>query len=164
MSNFYNGIYRRVINWFKGRNDGYYYNPRTLTPNQKKWIDRYIRLSGDDRQDYHNPPDEYHIVYEWENGWIDFTEMDDTFWIWTLYSHREGDKNPSIDGLDKGNGGDAIKMAAKMARERGYTTIDWDTHRKPEAWKKATKEEGNLKVVSSQIRINLFEKRLDIDS
>ena len=45
MSNFYNGTYRRVINWFKGRNDGYYYNPRTLTPNQKKWIDRYIRLS-----------------------------------------------------------------------------------------------------------------------
>ena len=43
MSNFYNGIYRRVINWFKGRNDGYYYNPRTLTPNQKKWIDRYIQ-------------------------------------------------------------------------------------------------------------------------
>ena len=158
----------RFKKWWKGgkqeTNEGtYYYNPQGLTPKQELWKDRYLKLSGDPIEAFSDIPDEYHIVYEWKNGWVDFSETKDTFWIWTLYSHREGDTDKSIDGLDKGRGGDAIIKAAQMARDRGYTTIDWDTHRNPTSWLRALKEEGKLSVVSSQIRLNLFEKRLDKD-
>ena len=155
--------------WLKGNKDvkshgTYYYNPQKLTPNQLKWKDRYLQLSGDDEEAFFDIPDEYHIVYEWKNGWVDFTEMENTFFIWTLYSHREGDKDKSIDGLDKGKGGDAIIKAANMARVRGYNTIEWDTHRKPDSWSKALLEEGVVEVISSEIRLTLNEKRLDIDN
>ncbi len=57
----------------------YYYNPRTLTPNQERWKDRYCQLSTDNPEDFEFIPEEYHIVYEWENGWLDYTEQEDTF-------------------------------------------------------------------------------------
>tara|TARA_B100000131_G_scaffold129981_1_gene126821 strand:+ start:68 stop:547 length:480 start_codon:yes stop_codon:yes gene_type:complete len=159
-------MWNKLKRWLRGnisvREHGtYYYNPKKLTPNQIKWKDRYLKLSGDPQDAFGDIPEEYHIVYEWENGWIDFTEMEDTFWIWTLYSHR---KELDKDGLDKGKGGDAIIKAANMARVRGYTTIDWDTHRNPEAWRRALVEEGEVEVVSSQIKLHLNEKRLDINN
>ena len=73
---------------------------------------------------------------------------------------KENDK----DGLDMNKGGDAIKIAGNMARVRGYKTMKWDTHRNPRAWKLACKEEGKVRVISSEVEIELFEKRLDIDN
>ena len=136
----------------------YYYNPRDLTPNQEKWKDRYLKLSTDAPEAFEDIPEEYHIVLEWENGWLDYSEQEDTFFVWSLYSHRnETDK----DGLDLNKGGDAIRKAGDFARSRGYKTMTWDTHRNPKAWELACKKEGKVKVISSEIRIELFEKRLD---
>ena len=139
----------------------FYYNPRKLTPNQEKWKDRYLKLSTDSKEDFEFIPEEYHIVLEWENGWLDYSEQEDTFFVWSLYSHRnETDK----DGLDLNKGGDAIKKAGDFARRRGYKTMEWDTHRSPRAWEMACKKEGKVKVISSEIQIELFKKRLDIDN
>tara|TARA_Y100000593_G_C4125858_1_gene244924 strand:+ start:89 stop:580 length:492 start_codon:yes stop_codon:yes gene_type:complete len=152
--------------WISGgklvtKNGIYYYNPRTLTPNQEKWKDRYLKLSTDEPEAFEEIPEEYHIVYEWENGWLDYSTYPDEFFVWSLYSHRkENDK----DGLDMNKGGDAIKIAGNMARVRGYKTMKWDTHRNPRAWKLACKEEGKVRVVSSEVEIELFKKRLDINN
>ena len=74
----------------------YHKDPKELTPNQIKWMDRYLTLSGDDYETFIDPPTEYHEVYEWKNGWCDYTVEGDVLWIWTLYSHRDDDK----DGLN----------------------------------------------------------------
>ena len=153
-------------NWISGRKkvtkDGtYYYNPRWLTPNQIKWRDRYLKLSTDDPEAFEDIPEEYHIVYEWKDGWLDYSEQKDTFFVWSLYSHRVGDKDKTIDGLDMNRGGDAIQRAGHMARVRGYKTMDWDTHRNPKSWEFACKAEGRVKVISSEVRIELYKKRLD---
>ena len=42
--------------------------------------------------------------------------------------------------------------------------MEWDTHRNPKSWEIACKEEGKVRVISSEIRIDLYEKRLDIDN
>ena len=49
-----------------------YKNPQELTPNQKKWMNRYLELSGDELKYYTEPISKYHEVYEWDNGWIDY--------------------------------------------------------------------------------------------
>ena len=157
----------RFKKWWNGgkeiTKDGvFYYNPQKLTPKQELWKERYLSLSGDPEDAFRDIPDEYHIVFEWENGWVDFSETKDTFWIWTLYSHRN--TSSDIDGLQMNKGGDAMTRAAQMARDRGYTTIDWDTHRNPEAWRRALVPEGKVDVISSQIRLHLRKKRLDIDN
>ena len=67
----------------------YHKDPKELTPNQIKWMDRYLLKSGDDYETFADPPSEYHEVCEWKNGWCDYTVDGDILWIWTLYSHRE---------------------------------------------------------------------------
>ena len=160
-----NKLSKLFPSWISGgkleTEDGiYYYNPRTLTPNQKRWKDRYLKLSTDEPEAFEDIPDEYHIVYEWENGWLDYSTTDE-FFVWSLYSHRKEDDK---DGLDMNKGGDAIKIAGNMARVRGYKTMKWDTHRNPRAWELACKEEGKVRVISSEVEIELFKKRLDIDN
>ena len=136
----------------------FYYNPRKLTPNQERWKDRYLKLSTDAPEAFEDIPEEYHIVLEWENGWLDYSEQEDTFFVWSLYSHRnETDK----DGLDLERAGEAIRKAGNFARSRGYKSMEWDTHRSPKAWELICKKEGKVKVISSEVRIELFEKSLD---
>jgi len=131
-----------------------YRDPRKLTPNQEKWISRYLELSGDDEDTYSGVPEEYHEVIEWDNGWIDYSLEDDVLWIWTLYSHQED----SDDGLKRGKPGEAIEMAYRVALKNNCKYLDFDTQRDPTDWIKATKKWGDLKVVSRQIRVTLNEK------
>ena len=37
-----------------------YICPEELTPNQAKWMDRYLLLSKDSEETYAVPPEEYH--------------------------------------------------------------------------------------------------------
>tara|TARA_B100000131_G_scaffold32976_1_gene30575 strand:+ start:361 stop:786 length:426 start_codon:yes stop_codon:yes gene_type:complete len=132
-----------------------YICPDELTPNQAKWMDRYLLLSKDSEEIYAVPPDEYHEVIEWENGWIDYSVgEDDTLWIWTLYSHQED----SDDGLKRGKPGEAIRMAYKVARENGCKHLEFDTNRETKDWIEATKRWGKLEVVSRQMKVTLYDE------
>ena len=143
--------------WISGgkkvtRDGTYYYNPRELTPNQIKWRDRYLKLSTDNPEAFEDIPEEYHIVLEWENGWLDYSEQENTFFVWSLYSHRkENDK----DGLDLNKGGDAMDIAANLAKKLNCRYIEFDTHRDPKEWELCFKKYGKMKVVSRQIRLDL---------
>jgi len=128
-------------------------NPEELTPNQIKWMDRYLILSGDDYEAFIDPPNEYHEVCEWKTGWCDYTIDGDILWIWTLYSHRE-EEFPS-DGLSIGKGGDAMDVAVDIARDNNCKYIDFDTTRKVNSWKQSTKKHGTTKVMSRQMRVTL---------
>ena len=128
-----------------------YTNPQQLTPNQKKWLSRYVELSGDEWDAVVEPPAEYHEVYEWENGWIDYTIENGIFWVWTLYSHNDGNR----DGLSEGKSGDAIEIGINLAKKLGCRYIEFDTHRDPKEWELCTKKYGKIKIVSRQIRLDL---------
>ena len=132
-----------------------YKNPQELTPNQKKWLSRYVDLSGDEWDAVIEPPAEYHEVYEWENGWCDYTVEDEVLWIWTLYSHNDGEE----DGLKKGKGGEAMEVAVKIAKENGCQYIDFDTHRTTKEWKTSTKKHGKLEVKSRELRVVLKKNK-----
>tara|TARA_Y100000593_G_scaffold77005_1_gene142459 strand:- start:529 stop:939 length:411 start_codon:yes stop_codon:yes gene_type:complete len=132
-----------------------YKNPQDLTPNQKKWMERYLKLSGDPIAQFLLPPIEYHEVYEWENGWIDYSIRDEQFWVWTLYSHRDS----SDDGLKRGKSGDAIDIGVTIAKKNGCKYIDFDTHRDDRAWEMVTKKYGKTKVISRQIRLTLTKEK-----
>ena len=99
----------------------YHKDPKELTPNQIKWMDRYLLKSGDDYETFADPPSEYHEVCEWKNGWCDYTVDGDVLWIWTLYSHRTADQ----DGLDMGKGGDAMDVAVEIAKDNNCLYIDF---------------------------------------
>ena len=43
---------------------------------QEKWKDRYLKLSTDEPEAFEEIPEEYHIVYEWENGWLDYSQWE----------------------------------------------------------------------------------------
>ena len=116
-----------------------YTNPQQLTPNQKKWLSRYVELSGD----------------EWDSGWCDYTIDDEVLWIWTLYSHNDGEE----DGLKKGKGGEAMEVAVKIAKENGCQYIDFDTHRTTKEWETSTKKHGKLEVRSRELRVVLKKNK-----
>ena len=122
-----------------------YKNPNTLTPNQTKWLDRYLDKSGD-TEDLLEPPNEYHEVYEWKDGWIDFTVDDESFWVWSIYS----DKPDTNLGMVE-----AFKIAIDIAKEKKCVYIDWDSRRPLSAWKRLTKNIGKVEVVTRQLRIEL---------
>ena len=128
-----------------------YKNPQDLTPNQKKWMNRYLELSGDELKYYTEPISKYHEVYEWDNGWIDYTIENGIFWVWTLYSHNDGNR----DGLSEGKSGDAIEIGINLAKKLGCRYIEFDTHRDPKEWELCTKKYGKIKIVSRQIRLDL---------
>ena len=133
----------------------YHKNPKELTPNQIKWMDRYLLKSGDDYETFVEPPSEYHEVCEWKNGWCDYTVDGDVLWIWTLYSHRTADQ----DGLDMGKGGDAMDVAVEIARDNNCLYIDFDTQRTVKSWKSSTKKHGTLKVITRQMRVTLKKNK-----
>ena len=78
-----------------------YICPEELTPNQVKWKDRYLKLSGDPDDTFDEVLEEYHEVFEWEDGWGDYTVEGDVLWIWTLYSHRDDDKDESKENEEE---------------------------------------------------------------
>jgi|TARA_R100000084_G_C4611430_1_gene128316 hypothetical protein len=122
-----------------------YKNPTTLTPNQTKWLDRYLDKSGD-TEDLLEPPNEYHEVYEWENGWIDYTVDDEIFWIWSIYSNKPDANLGMVE---------SFKIATKLAKQKKCQYIDWDTRRPFNAWKRLTKNIGKLRIITRQLRIEL---------
>ena len=122
-----------------------YKNPRTLTPNQTKWVKRYTIKSGDD-DEFLEPPNEYHEVFEWDNGWIDYTVDDDIFWIWSLYSNTPDSKLGMVE---------ALKFATELASEKKCEAIEWDTSRPTDAWQRLAKNIGTIEVVTRQLRINI---------
>lgn len=126
-------------------------NPRQLTPNQRKWMNRYLELSGDNESDFLNPPEEFHIVVEWDSGWCDYSVDANVLWIWSLYSHNDG----QADGLSEGKGGDAMEMAVKIAKNEDCEYIDFDTHRQTKDWIESTKKHGKIEVISRQLRVVL---------
>ena len=122
-----------------------YKNPNTLTPNQNKWLDRYLEKSGDP-EELLDPPNEYHEVYEWKDGWIDFTTEEGSFWIWSIYSNK-----PDVNiGMVE-----ALKIAVNLAKEKKCESIDWDTRRPLKAWQRLAKNIGKIEVVTRQLRIEL---------
>ncbi len=120
-------------------------NPKTLTPNQTKWLDRYLEKSGD-TEDLLEPPNEYHEVYEWKDGWIDFTVDDESFWIWSIYSNKPDTNLGMVE---------AFKIAVDIAKEKKCESIDWDSRRSLNGWKRLTKNIGKIEVVTRQLRIEL---------
>ena len=131
-----------------------YEDPQELTPNQVKWKDRYLKLSGDPDDTFDEVLEEYHEVFEWEDGWCDYTVEGDVLWIWTLYSHRDDDK----DGLSEGKGGDAMNIAVRIAKAYKCKYIDFDTHRDTGLWISGTKKHGKIEVISRQLRVVLNEE------
>ena len=120
-------------------------NPRSLTPNQEKWLDRYLTKSGD-TEDLLEPPYEYHEVYEWKNGWIDFTVDDEIFWIWSIYSNKPDSNVGMVE---------SFKIATDLAKQKKCTAIEWDSRRPIKAWQRLTKNIGDIKIVTRQLRIEL---------
>ncbi len=120
-------------------------NPKDLTPNQTKWLDRYLEKSGD-TEDLLEPPNEYHEVYEWSDGWIDFTADEESFWIWSIYSNKPDTNLGMVE---------AFKIAVDIAKEKRCEYIDWDSRRPLNAWKRLTKNIGKIEVVTRQLRIEL---------
>ena len=132
-----------------------YEDPQELTPNQVKWKDRYLKLSGDPDDTFDEVLEEYHEVFEWEDGWCDYTVEGDVLWIWTLYSHNDGQE----DGLKKGKGGEAMEVAVKIANDNGCKYIDFDTHRTTKEWETSTKKHGKLEVKSRELRVVLKKNK-----
>mgnify|MGYP003127028134 CR=1 FL=1 len=120
-------------------------NPNTLTPNQLKWLDRYLDKSGD-TEDLLEPPNEYHEVYEWKTGWIDFTVDEESFWIWSIYSNKPDTNLGMVE---------ALKIAVDLAKERKCESIDWDSRRPLKGWERLTKNIGKVEVVTRQLRIEI---------
>ena len=114
-------------------------NPRQLTSNQKKWIDRYLDKSGDEDDVYLEPPNDYHEVCEWNNGWIDFTVDNEIFWIWSMYCN-DPDKNITMV--------ETFKLAVDLAQQRNCEAIEWDTRRSVRAWQRLAKNIGKIKIVT----------------
>tara|TARA_R100000234_G_C4934474_1_gene150028 strand:- start:47 stop:433 length:387 start_codon:yes stop_codon:yes gene_type:complete len=120
-------------------------NPRTLTPNQLKWVKRYTIKSGDD-EEFLEPPNDYHEVFEWENGWIDYTVDEEIFWVWSIYSNKPDSNLGMVE---------AFEITVELAKKRKCEVIEWDTSRPFEAWKRLTKNIGKLETVTRQLRLKL---------
>ena len=112
-------------------------NPRSLTPNQVKWVKRYTIKSGDD-DEFLEPPNDYHEVAEWDTGWIDYTVDDEIFWIWTMYSNEPDSKLGYVK---------AFKIAVELAKKNKCDAIEWDTSRPVNAWQRLAKNIGQIEVV-----------------
>jgi len=120
-------------------------NPRKLTGNQAKWVKRYTEKSGDDDM-FLDPPDDYHEVAEWDNGWVDYTAEDGVFWVWSIYTNK-----PDLNlGMVE-----AFEITVELAKKRNCNTIEWDTSRPKRAWDRLTKNIGTIEVVTRQLRINI---------
>tara|TARA_A100001201_G_scaffold106385_1_gene90992 strand:+ start:76 stop:465 length:390 start_codon:yes stop_codon:yes gene_type:complete len=120
-------------------------NPRSLTPNQVKWVKRYTIKSGDD-DEFLEPPNDYHEVAEWDTGWIDYTVDDEIFWIWTMYSNEPDSKLGYVK---------AFKIAVELAKKNKCDAIEWDTSRPVNAWQRLAKNIGQIEVVTRQLRIEI---------
>ena len=120
-------------------------NPRKLTPNQTKWVDRYT-LKAEDDAEFLEPPEDYHEVCEWENGWIDYVVDEEIFWIWSMYSNK-----PDINlGYVE-----AFKIAVDLAKKHTCEYIEWDTSRPTKAWQRLAKNIGTIELVTRQLRIKI---------
>ena len=117
-------------------------NPRSLTPNQLKWVKRYTIKSGDD-EEFLEPPNDYHEVFEWDNGWIDYTEI---FWIWTMYSNTPDSNLAMVE---------AFEFAVELAKKKNCNAIEWDTSRPTKSWQRLAKNIGKIEVVTRQLRIEI---------
>jgi hypothetical protein len=122
-----------------------YKNPRTLTPNQTKWTKRYTIKSGDDAS-FLEPPNEYHEVFEWDNGWIDYTVDDELFWIWSMYTNKPDMNIAMID---------AFQYAVNLAKKNNCNMIQWDTSRPIDAWQKLATNVGKIEIVTQQLRVRI---------
>jgi len=120
-------------------------NPRELTPNQIKWVDRYTLKSEDD-EEFLEPPNDYHEVCEWDNGWIDYTVDEEIFWIWTMYSNKPDTNLGYVE---------AFKIAVDLAKKKECNAIEWDTSRPVKAWQRLAKNIGKIEVVTRQLRIEI---------
>ena len=120
-------------------------DPKSLTPNQIKWVNRYLQKSGDDDL-FLEPPRDYHEVAEWKNGWIDFTVDDDIFWIWSMYCHKPDINIAMVEAFD---------IAVELAKKRKCEAIEWDTSRPVKAWQRLAKNIGKIEIVTRQLRIEL---------
>ena len=120
-------------------------NPRKLTPNQEKWVDRYT-LKAEDDAEFLVPPEDYHEVCEWETGWIDYVVDEEIFWIWSMYSNHP---DANIGNIE------TFKIAYKLAKKHNCTAVEWDTSRPFKAWERLCKNYGKLKVVTRQLRIEI---------
>ena len=120
-------------------------NPRKLTPNQSKWKKRYTLKSGDDG-DFLDPPDEYHEVCEWNNGWVDYTVDDEIFWIWTLYSNQPDSKLGYVE---------AFKLVVDIAKKHKCEYVEFDTSRPVANWQRLAKNIGKIEVVTRQLRLKI---------
>tara|TARA_A100001515_G_scaffold120457_1_gene103407 strand:- start:293 stop:682 length:390 start_codon:yes stop_codon:yes gene_type:complete len=123
-----------------------YKGPQKLTPNQKRWSKRYIKKSGTDF--IFEPPEEYHEVCEWENGWIDFTVDKDynVLFIHSMYCNKPDTNLAMIE---------TFKLAVDLAKQRNCNAIEWDTRRPFRAWKRLAKNIGNVKIITRQLRIEI---------
>tara|TARA_R110000851_G_scaffold36035_2_gene94329 strand:+ start:136 stop:522 length:387 start_codon:yes stop_codon:yes gene_type:complete len=120
-------------------------NPRKLTPNQLKWVKRYTIKSGDD-EEFLEPPNEYHEVFEWDNGWVDYTVDAEIFWIWSLYSNKPDSNLAMVESFE---------FAVELAKKKNCIAIEWDTSRPTSAWQRLAKNIGTIEVVTRQLRINI---------
>ena len=111
-----------------------YEAPEKLTPNQIKWLDRYILLSNDSVQCVEESLSECTVI-EWDTGWtsytVDLIYGERILFVWNLYSHND-DKN--VDGLRLGKGGEAFKMIREIAKRNDCKIIEFYSNRDPEKW------------------------------
>ena len=66
-----------------------------LSPNQKKYLDDYIKKSGDSIEDFKHSYESKTI--DFEGGWIEYSEDDNgDIWIDSMYSLKKHEKTLSL--------------------------------------------------------------------
>ena len=100
-----------------------YTSPTKLTPMMKKYENKYLKKSKQKESLADNL--EGYSVVEWEDGWVQFRNDDDSLFIYTVYFEKDREYK--------------FNYIYKLAKNLKVKKIIFITKRNPEAWIKLLK-------------------------
>ena len=114
-----------------------------LSPNQKKYLDDYIKKSGDSIEDFKHPHESKTI--DFDGGWIEYSVDDSNdIWIDTMYSENKHRKTEEL-----------FKVFIKMLKDKDYRNIFFTTKLMQLNWNKIC----NASKVGHIYKIHVNDKR-----
>ena len=110
-----------------------------LSPNQKKYLDDYIKKSGDSIEDFKHSYESKTI--DFEGGWLEYSEDDNgDIWVDSMYSSGERKKTQKI-----------LKSFFGILKTKGHNKVYFKTKLMHLDWKKIC----NANTVAHIMEVNI---------